>query len=155
MALSDLFSVANPAGVLGGAVSDLFGGVAGLSEAGAYQKAATIAGQNVGLEQTSTALQETALARQAYQTISASKASVAGAGFAAGGSAGDILRSSAQQAALAKGITGVQGAITEAGFAQQAAAYSGQAAAAKTKGAGGIFGGLLQGGLAIGSLLGL
>jgi hypothetical protein len=42
-------------------------------------------------------------------------AQVAGDGFAASGSALDILRSSAAQGAIAKAVTGYQGLITEAG----------------------------------------
>lgn len=139
--MADLGGIFNLAS---GAVSDLFGGVAGLSEGAAYKKASSIAGQNAKLTETSTALQETMAQRAAYQTISAQKADVGGAGFAAGGSALDLLRSSTQQASLTRGALDIQGAVTESGFAQQAAAYQGQAGAAKTKGSGGILSGVLQ-----------
>lgn len=129
---------------LGGAIGDLAGGFAGLSEANSYSQASKIALENEQLAKTSTELQETALQRQAYQTISSQKAEVAGAGFAAGGSAGDLMRSSVQQASLAKGLTQVQGAIQQQGFAQEAASYQGQAAAAKAKASGGFLGGLLN-----------
>lgn len=128
---------------LGGAVGDLFGGIAGFSEANAYNQAASIEEQNIGLEQTSTALQEVQAQRAAYQTISSQKAEVGGAGFAAGGSALDLLRSSNQQASLTKGALALQGQIQENAYAQQAEAYKGQATAAQVKGAGGILGGIL------------
>lgn len=138
-----------PAGLLGGAVSDLTGAAGGLSEASAYSKAAQIATTNEALATESANLQEYALNRQAYQTISAQKSQIAGAGFAQGGSALDLARSSQQQANLAQGVTKIQGEITAGGFAQQAAAYEGQAAAAKAQAGGGIFGGLLKGAAAI------
>lgn len=138
------FTDAGGFGAVGGAVSDLFGGIAGFQEAGAYTKAATIARQNEALAGTSTQLQEYMAARQAYQTISGQKAEVAGAGFQGGGSAGDLLRSSASQAAIQKGAIQTQGAITQLGFEQQAQAYEGQAQAAQTKGSGGILGGIMK-----------
>lgn len=131
-------------GLLGGAVNDLFGGVAGLSEGAAYSKASQLASQNAQLAGVSTKLAETQAAREAYKTISGQKAEVSGAGFAAGGSAGDLLRSSAQQSAQTQGALQLQGAITQTGFEQQSAAYQGQAAAAKAKGAGGILSGVIQ-----------
>lgn len=129
---------------LGGAVTDLFGGIAGLDEAGAYGKAGKIASQNAELTQVATNIQEAQLQRQAYQTISAQKAEVGGAGFAAGGSAGDLLRSSVQQQHLASGLVATQGEITKQGYEQQAAAYQGQAAAAQAKAGGGIMGAIMK-----------
>lgn len=131
---------------LGSAVGDIFGGIGGLDEAAAYGKAAKIAASNAQLTGVSTRIQEKQVERQAYQVIGAGQAQVAES-FAGnngtGGSAGDIFRSSSQQAALAKGLTNIQGQITQAGFEAQAAAYQGQAAAAKAQGIGGIFGGIL------------
>lgn len=129
--------------LLGGAVSDLFGGIGALSEAKAYSQAAKIAQQNVLYSKESTAIQLAQTQRNAFQVIGAQQAEVGGAGFAAGGSAQDLLRSSTEQANLAKGLVTTQGAITAGGFAQQAAAYQGQAAAAQAKAAGGFFGSLL------------
>lgn len=140
---------------VGGAVGDLFGGVAGFQEASAYQKAADIAKQNEQLAATSTQLQQLQASREAYRTVSGQKADISGAGFAAGGSAGDLLRSSEAQARLQTAVIGTQGQIQEAGFAAQAASYQGQAQAAQTKGAGGILGGIIKGVGAIAGLLAL
>lgn len=131
---------------LGGAISSIFGGIGALDEAAAYSKAADIAGTNAQLTGVSTKIQTTQQEREAYKIIGAGQAT-AGASFAgnngAGGSAGDIFRSSSQQAALAKGLTNIQGSITQQGFLAQQAAYSGQAAAAYMQGAGGIASGVL------------
>jgi hypothetical protein len=47
------------------------------------------------------------------------------------GSALDLLRSGAQQGALTKQVLGQQGLITEAGYTEQATAYTNMEAAAK------------------------
>lgn len=113
-------------GDVGGAVSDLFGAKGSQKAGDAYGKAATIAEQNKALTLRSTAIQEQQAAEQTYQVLGAEKASTAGAGFTAGGSAGDLMRSSASQAALSKQLIQNQGEITAQGYEQQAQAYTGQ-----------------------------
>jgi hypothetical protein len=122
-------------GVSGG-VSDIFGGyakAAGLNlkaagdrvEAGNYDLAATLAKQNEQFTEQSTAVKETMAQRQIYQGIGTETADIAGAGFDTGsGSALDLLRSSAQQGAIQKQLIGQQGLITEAGYTEQATAYT-------------------------------
>jgi hypothetical protein len=70
------------------------------------------------------------------QTIGGQRASVAAAGFASGGSAGDIMRDSASQGALAKGVLAQQGVISEAGYDEQAKSFQTMAAAGRTTAAG-------------------
>lgn len=52
------------------------------------------------------------------------KAAAAGSGLTSGGTAGDILRNSAQQGALNQAITKSQGQITVAGYEEQAQSYT-------------------------------
>lgn len=114
----------------GQVIQDLFGSEGATAEANSYTSAAQLAEQNASLTATSTRIQETQMARQVSQTEGTQIADVAGAGFTESGSALDLLRSSAQQGALAKSLTNIQGAITENSYAAQAGAYRGAAASA-------------------------
>lgn len=86
-----------------------------------YDLAATYADQNVAFTKTSTEIKQAQLDRENYKVIGGQQADVAGAGFAASGSAIDLMRDSAQQGALTKAVGEQQGLITEAGYEQQAA----------------------------------
>lgn len=132
-------------GDIGGAVGDLFGAAGSLDAAGAYTKAEQIAKTNEQLTLTSGQIQEQQLGIKTFQSEGAEKAETAGAGFStASGSAGDLLRSSAEQASLSKQLLNVQTQVTAGGFAQQASAYAGQAAAAQKQAGGGFLGGALK-----------
>lgn len=136
-------------GALGGAVQDLFAGFGSLDsskgsqltadallKAGAsyklaqrsYIRAEGIATHDAAISRQITRIQEQQNNRQVYQSESATQSEVAGAGFAAGGSGGDILRSSAQQGALAAHLIQLQGRETATAYVEQAQAYKGQAA---------------------------
>jgi hypothetical protein len=95
-----------------------------LAEASSYDQASALATANEQYTEQSTRVQEAQQARQVTQTIGGQQASVAGAGFASSGSALDIMRDSASQGALARGVLGQQGAITEAGYTEQANSYT-------------------------------
>jgi hypothetical protein len=121
---------------LSGGVTDIFGGSAtaaglrlkaqgSLVEAGNYDLAAGLAKQNEKFTEQSTAVKQLMADRQIQQVTGSETADIAGAGFDTGsGSALDLLRSSAQQGALQKQLVGQQGLITEAGYTEQATAYS-------------------------------
>ena len=94
-----------------------------IAEADNYDLASALARENEAYTQQSTRLQQSQLDRQLTQTIGGQRASVAAAGFSSGGSAGDIMRDSASQGALAHGVLGQQGSITEAGFEEQAKSF--------------------------------
>jgi hypothetical protein len=123
-------------GDIAGGVTDIFGGnatAAGLRlkaqgdlvEAGNYDLASTLAKQNEQFTEQSTAVKETMAQRQEFLGIGEETTQLAGAGFDTGsGSALDLLRSSAQQGALQKQLIGQQGLITEAGYTEQATAYT-------------------------------
>lgn len=120
-----------------GAVSDLFAASADQSKAQGlrlkaqgdalegqnYDLASTLALQNEQFATTSTAIKQAQNDRNIYQTIGGQQADVAGAGFAASGSALDIMRDSASQGALTKAVAGQQGLIQEAGYQEQATSY--------------------------------
>jgi len=145
----------------GGAVSDLFGGIGDilqgnlkakglniqaeglrlkatgdLAEATNYDRATVLAEQNKQFTETSTAVQQAQLDRSNYLQIGRQSSEIAGAGFAASGSALDILRDSASQGALSKQVLGQQGLITEAGYQEQADSYKTLADTARTTAAG-------------------
>lgn len=139
----------------GGAVSDIFGAIGSSEAASAYTKAANIAGTNASLAKTATAITEQQTQMQTYQAIGSEKADTAAAGFKTGeGSADWLLRSSAQQASLAKNLVETQGEITQQGYQQQAEAYEGQASAASTAAEGQGAGGLLKTAAGVASLVG-
>lgn len=130
-------------GDLGGAVSDLFGAEGSSDAASAYGEAAKIATSNEALTLRSGEIQEQQEAINITKTIGGEKAATSGAGFSnSGGTATDLLRSSAQQGALSKQLIANQTQITAQGYAQQAAAYEGQQQAAKTQAKGQTAGGI-------------
>lgn len=121
----------------GGAVQDIFSGFAheakakGLRiEAENYDLAAGFASKNAQFTETSTAIKQSQLDRDIFKTMGGISADVAGAGFAASGSALDILRDSASQGALTKAVGSQQGLITEEGYKVQAETYTNMGKAA-------------------------
>jgi hypothetical protein len=151
---------------VGTAANDLIGGISayegdqlkaeGLQVEGEnYTLAANLAGQNEKFTETSTAIQQF----QAHRQLEMSEGRTQAAVGAAGGTAAtgeDVMRESAAQGAMQKTVIGQQGLMTEAGYAEQEAAYNNlatysQTAASKEKdmGAlalgGGIAGAVLSG----------
>jgi hypothetical protein len=134
---------------LGGAVSDLFGGLGDLAEASAYGKASQLAGENAQIAAASGRIQQVQAQRQIYQSIGGTRADVAGAGLAMSGSALDIIRSSQQQGALTRALIANQTSINVHGYEEEAASYQAMSSAAKMAGAGGFLGSLLKVGAAV------
>lgn len=134
MALSgDLF------GNIGDAASGLFSGIGNVKAADAYGQAADIALQNAQLTEMSTRIKTTQAERQVYQGIGGQKSDVAAAGFGAGGSALDLLRSSVQQSGLQNQLLKVQGMVDENSYKAEAAGYKAQQSSAKAAAGGGFF----------------
>jgi len=133
------------AGDLGGAVSSLFAAKGAYASASSYGEASNIAEQNALLTREATKIKEQQLQRQIYQSLGATKAQVGGAGFAASGSALDILKSSASQGAITKAMVSEQGAITELSYEEQAAQFRGMQNAALSTAQGEDIGGAIQG----------
>lgn len=113
-------------GGIGGAVSDFFGAEG--SEAGAegdfqaakyYADAGDIALQNKTISESSTLIQEAQLNRKIFQATGTAEATAGAAGGTEGGSAGDILRNSSTQGALAKALVSQQGAINANSYQAQ------------------------------------
>lgn len=128
---------------IGGAVSDLFDAAGSAKAGSAYGQAASIAEQNAAITLRSGEIQQQQENQGIIQAIGGEQASVAGAGFTQGGTAGDLMRMSVQKGALNKQLLANQTEITAQGFDQQAAAYKGQQQAAemqaKAQGGSGIF----------------
>lgn len=134
------------------------------AEATAYGQASKYALQNAEISKQSTKLQEFQTQRQVYQTIGAGQAAAGNNGVTGGGSAQDIMRSSAGQGALVNQVIGEQGIINETAYEEQGSQYTGmqkaalaaqQGAIAQQKAANqkkktDIFGGILG---AVGSIL--
>lgn len=139
---------------VGGAVSDLFGMFGSQQAASAYDKAADVAEGNKAVTLRSGEIQQQQENQTIVQSLGTTNAGVAGAGFTMGGSAGDLLRMSAQKGALNKQLLANQTEITAQGFEQQAQAYEGQKEAANTKAAGQGIGGALQGVMGVAELTG-
>jgi hypothetical protein len=94
------------------------------TEATNYTLAGTLAEQNAQFTAQNTALQEGMAERQIYQGLSTTTAGVGGAGFSNSGSAYYLMSSGQAQGALQKGLIENQGAITEAGYQEQAESYN-------------------------------
>lgn len=153
---------------VGGAASDLFGGFADLEksagaaeEATNYGLAAKLAGENEQFAIESTKIKELQANRQLMTTQGSTQADVAGAGMANSGSALDIMRMNAAQGALTSGVLAKQGAITEAGYAEQQQSYENLQEAAKKQeegdqmaGIGSFIGGAVKAGVAVASMFG-
>lgn len=123
---------------VGGAVSDLFAASAheakakGLRiEAQNYDLSSEFSLKSEKFTEVSTAVKQAQLDRENFQMIGGQQADVAGAGFAASGSALDLMRDSAQQGALTKAIGSEQGLITEEGYKVQAQSYKNMSDAAR------------------------
>lgn len=150
-------------GGIGGAVSSVFGGIGTLQGAKGFtaaaqfaQKAAQYAAENATIAEATGRIQKLQAQRQIEQQIGGQQADIAGAGFARSGSALDLMRDSAAQGALTKGLIANQAAINVRGYQEEAQgklaeaqSYNAQAAAAKTSGIGSILGGIAKGALAI------
>lgn len=94
-----------------------------IAEADNYDLAANLARENEAYTLQSTRLQQYQQSRNQTQVIGGIRSSVAGAGFTEGGSAGDIMRDSASQGAIAHGVIGQQGSIAMAGYEEQAKSF--------------------------------
>lgn len=92
------------------------------AESQAYSEAAGYAAGNVTLAEESKAIQQYQQQRSLSLSLGRTRAQLAGAGLTSGGSGLDILRASAAQGALAKGLIGVQGEIQAQGYRAQSAA---------------------------------
>lgn len=110
--------------------ADLLKSQGDLAEGVAYGKAAGLADENAAFTAQSTAIQQAQADRTLFLSTGETKADIASSGFGEGGSAGDILRSSASQGALNRAVLGQQGLITEAGFTEQASSYRSMQSAA-------------------------
>jgi len=115
---------------IGGAVSDLYAadsarakGKGSRIEAEQYLLAAGMADKNAIFTKESTAIKEYQTQRGILKTLGGQAADVAASGFAASGSALDLMRDSATEGELTKAVLGQQGLIQEAGYEQQAASY--------------------------------
>ena len=123
---------------IGGAVQDIFGSEAhelkakGLRlEAQNYEEASAFADKNAAFSRISTGIKLAQQDREIYKALGGAHADIAGAGFAAAGSALDVLRDSASQGALMKAVAGQQGLIQEEGYQVQSRSYLNMSKAAK------------------------
>lgn len=151
---------------LGGAVSGIFGGIAGGQQAKGYKaaeagylNAAQRSRENAFLSAEGTSIKQLQASREIFRVLGGIRSDVAGAGLKQMGSAGDILRSSASEAALTRQLLGLQGSIEQRGYEQEAESYQAMAASAatsasasKSSGIGSTIGGLISGGAALFSL---
>lgn len=130
---------------LGGAVGDIFSGFGAMASASAYSTASKLSYESADITKRSTAIQEQQQNIQTYKAIGTEEAQTAAAGFDTGsGSAGDLMRSSASQAALSKQLIESQGEITEKGYEEQGVAYKGQEKASNMQATGDFLGGALS-----------
>lgn len=116
---------------IGGAVSDIFAASAlrakargARMEAKEYDLARNLSLENAQFAETSTAIKEHQLQRSIEATVGQQQADIAANGFAASGTAIDLLRDSVAQGALTKAVAQHQGIIEEDAYKEQAASYA-------------------------------
>lgn len=102
-----------------------------IAEATNYDLAAGLARENETFTEASNRIQQFQLSRNITSMIGTQRAGVAASGFSSSGSALDIMRDSAAQGALSKGVLGMQNMITEAGFEEQAKSFDTMSAAGR------------------------
>lgn len=100
-------------------------------EAQNYDRSAGFADQSARFTEISTGIKAMQLDRDLYKTLGGQAADVAGAGFAASGSALDLMADSARQGALVRAVATEQGLITEEGYRVQAENYRAMGEAAR------------------------
>lgn len=115
----------------GSAVSDLFASKGAKISAAGYRRAAGITRENIKLVEYSNEIKQLMADREIYKTIGGQQADVAGAGFAASGTALDLLRDSQAQGELTKHLLETQGDIDVNELQARVDLYETQAAAAK------------------------
>jgi hypothetical protein len=131
---------------LGGAVNDIFGGFAkqkqadamrlqaqgNLLEADSYDRAAAFSRLNKNFDLMNAEIKGTQQQRQIYLGFGQLTNDVESAGFQSGtGTAGDLLRSSQEQASLTSNAIAFQGVIEAHGHEVQAQSYNSMAAASR------------------------
>jgi hypothetical protein len=139
------FTAQNVAVDAGGAVQALFGAAGSAAAAGSYDEAERIARQNAIIAREATRVKGIQIQRSIFKTLGQQQADVSGAGFAASGSALDLLRSSASEGAMTKAINEEQGTITANAYEEQAAQFAGMAKAARSSSLGQKIGGAIEG----------
>ena len=130
---------------VGGAVSDLFAAQGDTAEAQQDTLASQYAAQEAQFTTDAANVTRTQAHRQILQAVGTEKAGYAGSGLTLGGSAGDVLRSSAQQGALTKATITNQAAETSLGYTEQSQSYASMAAAAQNAASGATIGAGLSG----------
>lgn len=148
------------------AIDDLFGAkgskykAQGLKlQAQSYRDASEYSLRNIDYVKADTEIKTAQAQRNLFSALGQLEADIAGAGFTASGSGGDLLRMSAAEGALEQNVLRWQGSIQEEGFRVQSESYLAQAQAAdlaakaeKKAGKSSTLGGILKIGAAIGSL---
>jgi hypothetical protein len=142
MSGSSATSISGAIGDFGTAIGDFMSIGSDNASAASYDRAAAIAGENVGITEASTLVQGYQQTRELQKTLGAQGASVAANGFTNSGSALDIARASAEQGALAHSLIVSQGQITENAYRQQQNSDLSMAAAERAKAQGAMIGGI-------------
>jgi hypothetical protein len=149
---SGISSAAGAVSSFAGAAGDLITAAGEQQAAGLFGQAATLAGQSATEEEAVGKLQQVQTARQVMLTQSNATAAAAANGLRISGSSADIIRSNAQQGALANQLIGENTQINVNSYLEQQIADQEEqeqaetaASAAKKAASGGFLGGILQG----------
>ncbi len=140
-------------GDLGGAVGDLFAAKGASLSAKAFAEGATLAGQNASIEESVGSVKSLMQQRAAIRGEESIRADQGGAGFTAGGSGGDLFHQAVANNSLAIGMTNAQTHITVNSDLAEQAQLNSEAAAAKSRSGGDIFGSALSGIAGVASLV--
>lgn len=138
------------ASAIGGAVGDFsnalgdFMSISSDNEAAsAYAQAAALAGENIDITRSATAVQNLQAQRTLALTTGQQSAAIAANGFAQGSGSGlSLYKSSVEQGALAQSLITAQGAVTENAYTAQQQSDLSMEAQAKAKASGAFMGGI-------------
>src|SRR4051812_10843327 len=111
---------------LGGAASALFAASGARGEGDRYDAAAEYARNNIGFTKQSELLQQYAASRKIEATEGLQRAQIAANGFQQSGTALDLMRDNATQAALTHATLQMQAGIQESGYEAEVSAATAQ-----------------------------
>lgn len=118
-------------GSFGAAADSLFAKKGHEISAGGYRQAAAMSRQNEEYSIMSTEIKKSMSERNIFKVMGGQQADIASSGFAASGSALDIMRASAQEGELTQRLIDIQGDIELNNFKMQTFSYIQQAESAE------------------------
>jgi hypothetical protein len=133
----------------GTAISDLYAASGASDAATSYAEAARIARENAAISRAATATRNMQIERGNIRILGEQAADIGGAGFAASGTALDLMRASHQEGEITRVVNEEQGAIQANAYEEQALQFASMEASANASAKGLRIAGMISAGGAI------